>query len=295
MYPTASVRRCFSCCFLFVLASYSPLLAHNRVLAPNGGETLIGGTPHDIVWGIDIPHALVDWDVWYSTTSAQGPWIEIAMDLPPGDPSKGSVHEFTWSVPAISAAEAWIRVRMDNDDSIDVDYEDVSDGSFRIELANLLCDFDASGGCDLEDLNLLLAAGPVSIGVPVSGPHAAFDLTGDGQLDNADVNAWLAIAASENGFSAPYLRGDANLDGVVNGADFLQWNAAKFTSTLRWDGGDFNGDGLNDGADFLVWNSSKFTSVAAPVPEPSGYTFWPFLAIVTALRTLGTVESASRC
>lgn len=77
-------------------------------------------------------------------------------------------------------------------------------------------------------------------------------------------------AASENGLSSPYKLGDANLDGFVNGADFLAWNAAKFTSDLRWSAGNFNGDATIDGADFLEWNANKFTaSDGVAVPEPS--------------------------
>ena len=63
-----------------------------------------------------------------------------------------------------------------------------------------------------------------------------------------------------NGFGSPYLRGDANLDGVVDGSDFGLWNSHKFTSTLLWDQGNFNGDDAVDGSDFGIWNSNKFTS-----------------------------------
>ncbi len=67
------------------------------------------------------------------------------------------------------------------------------------------------------------------------------------------------------------LPGDANGDGVTDGADFLIWNTFKFTSGNDWTTGDFNGDGVTDGSDFLIWNTFKFTSVdaLAAVPEPS--------------------------
>ena len=57
-----------------------------------------------------------------------------------------------------------------------------------------------------------------------------------------------------------YLLGDANLDGNVDGADFLQWNDHKFTANSAWTAGDFNADGAVDGVDFLVWNDNKFQS-----------------------------------
>ena len=55
-----------------------------------------------------------------------------------------------------------------------------------------------------------------------------------------------------------YLLGDANLDGVVDGQDFIIWNANKFTFTSAWSQGDFNADGTTDGQDFVIWNMFKF-------------------------------------
>ena len=60
------------------------------------------------------------------------------------------------------------------------------------------------------------------------------------------------------GSGRSYLLGDANLNGVVDGGDFIIWNANKFTNSDAWSHGDFNADGAVDGADFLVWNSRKF-------------------------------------
>jgi hypothetical protein len=135
------------------------------------------------------------------------------------------------------------------------------------------CDFDTNGLCNVLDLNALLQTGPIINGVAVvPGVTDQFDLNGDNSIDNVDVDEWLASAATANGFGSPYKRGDANLDGVVDGVDFSQWNERKFTSNLLWDGGDFNGDGTADGIDFTLWNAHKFTSSAAfrtSVPEPA--------------------------
>ena len=102
---------------------------------------------------------------------------------------------------------------------------------------------------------------------------ALYDLTGDGVVDQADLTDWLAQAGAANLTSGnPYLVGDANLDGVVDGQDFLTWNGSKFTATAAWCSGDFNADGLVDGQDFLLWNGNKFTGAdggAAAVPEPN--------------------------
>ena len=76
-----------------------------------------------------------------------------------------------------------------------------------------------------------------------------------------------SIHSSEN----PYLVADFNLDGVVDGQDFIQWNSNKFSSTGKWSMGDANADGVTDGQDFIEWNSNKFTSSNgfSAVPEPA--------------------------
>ena len=72
---------------------------------------------------------------------------------------------------------------------------------------------------------------------------------------------------------SPLKVADANLDGVVDGQDFILWNMGKFTSTLAWNGGDFNGDGVADGQDFILWNANKFTASDGiqRVPEPASW------------------------
>ncbi len=147
-------------------------------------------------------------------------------------------------------------------------------GSYLIWEAPILpdCDFNSDVQCDITDLNTLLLEGPVAPGVAVvPGVNDQFDLTGNGVIDNQDVDAWLALAATENGLSSPYKRGDGNLDGIVDGTDFGVWNAHKFMSTLLWDQGNFNGDAVADGGDFGIWNMNKFTSSdgTSAVPEPA--------------------------
>ena len=63
--------------------------------------------------------------------------------------------------------------------------------------------------------------------------NLSFDLTGDGSVDLDDRDQWLADAGALNLPSAnPFLVGDANLDGAVDGQDFIAWNANKFTPTV---------------------------------------------------------------
>jgi hypothetical protein len=84
------------------------------------------------------------------------------------------------------------------------------------------------------------------------------------------------------------LPADANLDGTVDGQDFIAWNTSKFQPGTTWSEGDFNGDGITDGVDFIIWNQHKFTSVnTAVVPEPpAGICIWlAILALVARSRT----------
>ncbi|MEM8678230.1 MAG: matrixin family metalloprotease [Planctomycetota bacterium] len=125
-------------------------------------------------------------------------------------------------------------------------------------------DFNDDGVYNCADIDDLVAE------IAGGGNDVLFDLTGDSTVDAADLEAWLAEAGGVNLTSGnPYLVGDANLDGVVDGADFVEWNNNKFTNTAAWCGGDFNADGVVDGVDFVLWNDNKFNAADhAAVPEP---------------------------
>ena len=128
--------------------------------------------------------------------------------------------------------------------------------------------------------------GPLTVGLPAVG-NEDYDLNGDGSINVADRNEWLSLAAVENGLPSPYKLGDANLDGFVEGEDFIEWNANAFTASLLWSKGDFTADGLVDGADYFVWNDNKFTSslAAVLVPEPNlALLAWSGVAGLLAIR-----------
>jgi hypothetical protein len=106
---------------------------------------------------------------------------------------------------------------------------------------------------------------------------AQFDLTGDGLVTDKDLNEWrMQAGTAKLPTGAAFIRGDANLDGVVDVSDFNRWNLSKFSSVAAWSQGDFDANGVVDVSDFGIWNANKFTSaldspVPAPVPEPSTY------------------------
>jgi hypothetical protein len=141
--------------------------------------------------------------------------------------------------------------------------------SITVRSVPLVCDFSGDGLCDVTDLDLMQSLGPIAPGVAATG-NEEFDLNGDGLIDLVDRDEWLALAATENGFGSPYKLGDANIDGFVDGTDFIAWNGSKFTQSLLWSNGDFTADGFVDGTDFIAWNGNKFTSSdgVTAVPEP---------------------------
>ena len=149
-------------------------------------------------------------------------------------------------------------------------------------------DFDDNDLYECADVDALVAA---IVAVKQGGqPDLAYDLTGDSNVTNADLDAWLAEAGAGVNAPAltasgnPVLPGDATLDGTVDGQDFIEWNTNKFQNMAAWCAGDFNADGLVDGQDFIVWNGNKFmTADAVSVPEPS--TLWLGLLCVTGLTS----------
>lgn len=145
-------------------------------------------------------------------------------------------------------------------------------------------DFDDSGDYTTDDVNELVGA------IAAGSNAAAYDLTLDGIVDTTDLDVWRGIAGDVRYASGvPILLGDANLDGAVDGQDFIAWNTSKFTTTARWSDGDFNADGLVDGQDFIVWNTHKFQVAdgAVAVPESALFQLWPLVGYGLVQATRG--------
>ena len=66
--------------------------------------------------------------------------------------------------------------------------------------------------------------------------------------------------------------GDANLDGCVDGLDYVAWSNNYDQSNMQWEDGDYNADGTADGLDYVVWSNNYNVGCPgspAAVPEPS--------------------------
>lgn len=142
----------------------------------------------------------------------------------------------------------------------------VADGTLIMvaTVAESSGDFDGNGLYECTDIDLLIEQ------IIAGSNDPTFDLTGDNLVDVTDRDAWLSEAgAAQLSSGNSYLLGDANLDGTVDGQDFISWNSNKFTAMPSWCAGDFSANGIVDGQDFILWNGNKFTSAGAvAVPEP---------------------------
>ena len=181
-------------------------------------------------------------------STAEDIWHEHLLSATAPDDAVEARISFVFEQPLFDNGAIWI-------DSVSLFAELTASG-----------DFDGDGDYSCSDVDALVSE-------IVAGENGSmFDLTGDGTVDSADLDEWLA-EAGENEIASgnPYLDGDANLDGFVDGSDFNIWNANKFTSNASWCSGDFNADGSIDASDFNQWNSNRFRSSdhVAAVPEPS--------------------------
>jgi hypothetical protein len=93
------------------------------VIAPNGGETWVAGTVHDITWSQD---SNVVKDSIYYSTDAGSSWIGVAYYDPPPSPLKHA-----WTVPGTPTTQA--RVKVVSWDAGDSMVADESDADFTIE------------------------------------------------------------------------------------------------------------------------------------------------------------------
>ncbi len=193
---------------------------------------------------------------------------------------RDSVNASQWSIEVDEAGDYRIAVKRNNRwEQADVRYFAAGEHQltlFGADAVELLVsrrigsivdgDFNHDGTYNCLDVNQLVQQ------IAYGTNDFQFDMDGDGLVNSVDLTNWLAVAGDAIFASGePVLPGDANLDGLVNGADFLTWNENKFSATAAWCAGDFNGDGFVDGLDFLMWNSNKFSSSdLINIPEPTG-------------------------
>jgi len=183
-------------CVAILLFLPGSALAHVGLESPTGGESLAGGFSFSIDWAPLVQHNTEDWDLWYSTTSSSGPWIEIATDLPKGNTAAGSAHSYDWQVPNSDISNAWVRVRQDNGGQ---DYYDISSPSFNIAAAEQ-GDFTGNGFANSADLTLWKNGFGISSGAYFTDG----DDDSDGDVDGLDFLAWQSNHSSGGGLQASF-------------------------------------------------------------------------------------------
>jgi hypothetical protein len=132
------------------------------VTTPTGGEALQVGASVTLAWTVTIPHATPAWDVHFSQNGLAGPWIPIALGLPPGGVNLGDVNDVEWIVPEALGAALRVRVTMHSPGLV---YDDSSDGDFSI-IASLGAPFCANTVANSTgSVARLHASGSVSVAV----------------------------------------------------------------------------------------------------------------------------------
>ena len=170
-------------------------------------------------------------------------------------------------------------------------------GLIEFVTGGITGDFNNDGQWNCLDIDALSNA------IATNSGDLSFDMNGDGVLSVADITdanvGWLAVGGTNNPTQTggnPFLPGDANLSGAVDGSDFGVWNTNKFTNATGWCAGNFNASDAVDGSDFGVWNANKFRSSAsaAVVPEPLVGWLWVMGWLVFCLRKR-TAHDVSTC
>ncbi len=261
-------------------------------VADAGGHFLaVGAVDDSPLWDVGFHTPNIDYDATVAgvnqldTFQVQGCNVTFSAsasasyDLMAPGPGWGSVKTVgqagvvaaAWGYCTESGAPtAQLRFDFDGDGSVNAsDIDRLASGSRELDMAT---DVDGDGAVNLYD------------GAPV---HPMLDLNMD-----QDVSFRPSLGSSDPFDSDDLLAaigttyGDANLDGNVNGADFVIWNTFKFQTGTGWSQGDFNGDGITNGQDFVIWNSNNGYSadLIVPVPESASNLYLTCLVAILILR-----------
>ena len=203
-------------------------------------------------------------------SSTGGPDVVVAFDVTvPATANAGD----NWSIDFITGAPGttWSQL---GSSATETSFSSMSSGMILIVSEFSPCDFDHNFECLVDDLDQLFGVGDLRAGVPTELSDVKFDLNRDEIIDVVDIDQWLESAAGENGFAAPYLIGDTNLDGAVDSADLNALGISWQQEEKVWSNGDFTGEGRVDSSDLnaigINWQKSIPLAAAQSVPEPSG-------------------------
>ena len=120
---------------------------------------------------------------------------------------------------------------------------------------------------------LLLAAAGSAFGTSISSLESTSGVNVGLQVSAAPSILGAFGASNEKIGFAP-LAGDANLDNIVDQADYTVWYNNFGYNNATWTNGDFNSDQIVDQADYTIWynnygrTNTKQDPSSPVVPEP---------------------------
>jgi hypothetical protein len=165
---------------------------HVRLITPDGGEQLEGGQSFDIIWEVVVGHQISGWNLWYSITGPNGPWIDIFSNYPPGDSAIGSLHTYRWVVPLENSQN--VRVRIKQLTTFGTQWEDTS--AANLSILGSCCggirgniDGDKDDQIDIVDLVYLVDAMFKGSDMPSCALEA--DLDGNGIISDISDLVYL--------------------------------------------------------------------------------------------------------
>ena len=123
---------------------------HTDLIAPSGGETLLAGDILKIQYSILIAHPPINhFELYYSTESSTTGFLPIELNIIPPDVNapSGTMYEYDWTIPTISAPQVWVKVIM------------VAAGNYPATSASFsICGYtlygDVNGDCKYDLLKL---------------------------------------------------------------------------------------------------------------------------------------------
>ena len=136
-------------------------------------------------------------------------------------------------------------------------------GAVEYRESNATIDFDGDGQVGCHDADALVQA------IAVPNPSSIFDQNGDGLVNEFDLDLWLVRAGRERSSQQAFVRGDVNLDGVVDAIDLNQIGKHWQHSDVGWCGGDVNADSKVDELDLNLLAKNWLDGKQADVAEPA--------------------------
>ena len=122
---------------LFLTLLAGQVHAHVVLDSPNGGEMLEAGSVAQIVWHDAVNHGPATYDLWYSISGPEGPWMVIDSGL---ERSGAQRTTYDWVVPDTPSDQVRLQVFQNN--SQDEDYSDISDSDLAIVKSSTVLQVD---------------------------------------------------------------------------------------------------------------------------------------------------------